>query len=172
MRFPTDRAALILTEVLGWSAAEAAECLEMSVPALNSALQRARATLASRNVSLAPADKQHLDEEASALLDKYVEAFQMYDVDALVSLLREDVTLSMPPFSFWLQGPAAIRAWLMGRGNGCRGSKLIPIAASGGPAFGGHHPGALERQDRGVEYVPRHRTALSSFWFADASGDR
>src|SRR5688572_23556321 len=129
---PRQRAALILTEVLGWSAAEVAECIETSPAAVNSALQRARATLVSRNVTLSP---EPLTDEQSSLLDQYVDAFHRYDVDGLVSLLRDDAALSMPPYTLWLQGPAAIRAWLLGRGSGCRGSRLIRTDACGSPAF-------------------------------------
>src|SRR5688572_2918860 len=134
---PRQRAALILTEVLGWSAAEVAECIETSPAAVNSALQRARATLASRNVTLSP---EPLTDEQSSLLDQYVDAFHRYDVDGLVSLLRDDAALSMPPYTLWLQGPAAIRAWLLGRGSGCRGSRLLPTRACGMPAFAQYHP--------------------------------
>jgi len=126
---PRQRAALLLTEVLGWSAAEVAECVDMTVAAVNSALQRARATLASLNVDRA--DGADRDEPEQGLVDRYVEAFHRYDVDALVSLLREDAVMSMPPYSFWLRGPESIRAWLNGRGSVCRGSKLVPIEASG-----------------------------------------
>jgi RNA polymerase sigma-70 factor (ECF subfamily) len=127
-----QRAALLLTEVLGWSAQEVAEALEMSVAAVNSALQRARATLASKNVSLT---SEPLSASQTELLEKYVDAFHEYDVDALVALMREDATLSMPPYTMWLQGPDAIKAWLLGRGSGCRGSKLIRTEACGMPAF-------------------------------------
>jgi RNA polymerase sigma-70 factor, ECF subfamily len=145
---PRQRAALILTEVLGWSAAEVAECLETSAAAINSALQRARATLVSRNVT--PSGDLLSDEE-STLLEQYVDAFHRYDVDGLVALLRDDATLSMPPFTLWLQGPDAIRAWLLGRGAGCRGSRLVATRACGSPAFaqyradpeGGHKPWSL-----------------------------
>ena len=143
-----QRAALILTEVLGWSAAEVAECLDTSTAAVNSALQRARATLVSRNVSTAG---EPLSDEQSTLLDRYVDAFHRYDVDGLVSLLRDDATLSMPPYTLWLRGPDAIRTWLLGRGAGCRGSRLVPTRACGSPAFaqyrpdpaGGHSPWSL-----------------------------
>ena len=127
-----QRAALLLSEVLGWSAQEVAESLGMSVAAVNSALQRARATLAARNVS---PTGEPLSETQAELLNKYMEAFQEYDVDALVALMREDATLSMPPYTLWLQGPDAIRAWLLGRGSGCRGSKLVRTEACGSPAF-------------------------------------
>ncbi|HEU4689340.1 MAG TPA: sigma-70 family RNA polymerase sigma factor [Vicinamibacterales bacterium] len=146
---PRQRAALLLSEVLGWSAAEIAECLEMSVAAVNSALQRARATVATRNGN--GSGREPLSETQSRLLNRYVDAFHKYDVDALVALLREDATLSMPPFTLWLRGPETIRAWLAGRGAGCRGSRLVPTQASGAPAFaqyrpapdGGHVPWSL-----------------------------
>ena len=135
---PRQRAALLLAEVLGWSAAEVAESLDMSVAAVNSALQRARATLATRD----PADAgAPLSEAQSGLLARYVEAFERYDVDALTALLCEDATLSMPPYTLWLRGAGAIRAWLLGRGCGCRGSRLVPTAANGLPAFGQYRPG-------------------------------
>jgi len=133
-----QRAALLLTEVLGWSAAEVAENLEMSVAAVNSALQRTRATLISRNGAGAA---EPLSDAQTRLLERYVEAFHRYDVDELVSLLREDATLSMPPYTLWLRGPETIRAWLLGRGCGCRGSRLVPTAACGLPAFGQYRPG-------------------------------
>lgn len=145
---PRQRAALLLSEVLGWSAQEVAASLQMSVPAVNSALQRARVTLASRNVSVAA---EQLTETQTELLEKYVNAFHAYDVDALVALMREDATLSMPPYTLWLQGPQNIRAWLLGRGIGCRGSRLIRTDACGSPAFaqyrrspdGGYHSWSL-----------------------------
>lgn len=144
---PKQRAVLLLTEVLGWSATEVAETLETSVSAVNSALQRARATLANRQ-ELSPVV---LSAEQESLLKRYVAAFEEYDVDALASLMREDATFSMPPFALWLQGPEAVRTWMLGMGCGCRGSRLIPTAASGWPAFaqyrpspeGGHKPWAL-----------------------------
>jgi RNA polymerase sigma-70 factor, ECF subfamily len=135
---PRQRAALLLTEVLGWSAAEVAQCLEMSVAAVNSALQRARVTLRSRGATTG--SEATLSEAQSTLLARYVDAFHRYDVDELVALLREDATLSMPPFTLWLRGRDAIRAWLSGRGIGCRGSRLVPTAASASPAFGQYHP--------------------------------
>jgi RNA polymerase sigma-70 factor, ECF subfamily len=135
---PRQRAALLLSEVVGWSAAEVAECLDMSVAAVNSALQRARATIAARNGN--HTNTEPLSDDQSQLLDRYVDAFHNYDVDALVSLLREDATLSMPPYTLWLRGPETIRTWLLGRGAGCRGSRLIPTRASGAPSFGQYRP--------------------------------
>jgi RNA polymerase sigma-70 factor (ECF subfamily) len=134
---PRQRVVLLLVEVLGWSAAEVAQSLEMSVAAVNSALQRARATLAARGQTI---PQSPLAADQSALLARYVDAFERYDVDALTSLLHEDATLSMPPYSLWLQGHAPIRDWFLGRGCGCRGSRLIPTRASGAPAFGQYRP--------------------------------
>ena len=134
---PRQRVVLLLVEVLGWSAAEVAASLEMSVPAVNSALQRARATMAARGQSI---PKTPLANDQTELLERYVDAFERYDVVALTALLHEDATLSMPPYSLWLQGHEAIRNWFLGRGCGCRGSRLIPTRASGAPAFGQYRP--------------------------------
>ncbi len=130
-----QRAVLILREVLRWKASEVAELLDTSVASVNSALQRARATLDAADVAAgdrAPA----LDADDRALLERYVAAFEDYDMEALVALLHEDATLSMPPYELWLQGSAAVRAWFLGRGIGCRGSRLVPTTANGMPAFG------------------------------------
>ena len=123
-----QRAVLLLSEVLGWSAAEIAECLESSVASVNSALQRARATLGTKNL-----DEQRapLTDDQQKLLERYVDAFLRYDVNSLVSMLHHDATLSMPPYTLWLQGHESIRTWLSGPGIGCKGSKLFPVFASG-----------------------------------------
>jgi RNA polymerase sigma-70 factor (ECF subfamily) len=132
---PRQRAALLLAEVIGWSAAEIAGCLDTSVASVNSALQRARATMESRNVP-APAE---LTDDQWDIVDRYVDAFQNYDVDALVGLLRDDVTMSMPPYTLWLHGPESVRGWLLGPGSVCHGSKLVRIQASAAPAFAQYH---------------------------------
>ena len=129
---PRQRAVLLLTQVLNWSAAETAEALDMSVAAVNSALQRARATLDTRNPSVVP---RALNEEQQQLVARYVAAFEAYDVGALTSLLREDATLSMPPYEMWLQGHEEISKWLLSFGLGCRGSILVPVEACGTRAF-------------------------------------
>ncbi|MCA9694751.1 MAG: RNA polymerase subunit sigma-70 [Myxococcales bacterium] len=134
---PRQRATLLLRDVVGMSAAEVAASLDTSVAAVQSAQQRAREALASRDVDRPGAP---LTAAQAALLERYLAAFEAYDVDALVSLLREDATLSMPPYTLWLQGRATIRAWLLGRGLGCRGSRLLPTAACGAPAFGQYRP--------------------------------
>jgi RNA polymerase sigma-70 factor, ECF subfamily len=134
---PRQRAALLLADVVGLSAAEVASCLETTVAAVNSALQRARATVGSRDVT---ASGEPLSDAQASLLERYVDAFHRYDVDALVSLLREDAAFSMPPYTLWLQGPEAVRLWLLGRGAGCRGSRLVPAAACGQPAFAQYKP--------------------------------
>ena len=136
---PRQRAALLLADVLGWSAAEIAETLDMTVAAVNSGLQRARATMSARNGVASP---DVLDDHQAELLDRYVDAFQRYDVDGLVSLLRADAAFSMPPYLLWLQGPDSVRAWLTGPGAECRGSRLVPVAASASPAFAQYRPAA------------------------------
>ncbi len=146
---PRQRAALILCEALGWKAAEVAELLETSVASVNSALQRARATLETRSPSTAEPARQ-LDEPDRELLARYVEAFERYDVEALTSLIHEDATQSMPPYSLWLRGRDDIFRWWFGPGIGCRGSRVIPTtAANGCPAFGQYKPSPT-----GDGYVP------------------
>jgi RNA polymerase sigma-70 factor (ECF subfamily) len=137
---PRQRAVLILREVLRWRAAEVAELLETTVASVNSALQRARSTLAARDVTVTV--PQPIDEEQGALLARYVDAFERYDLDALTSLLHEDATWSMPPYELWLQSHDDIRRWCLGPGIGCRGSRLVPTVANGSPAFGQYKPGA------------------------------
>jgi RNA polymerase sigma-70 factor (ECF subfamily) len=148
---PNQRAVLILREVLQWKASEVAELLGTTVASVNSALQRARATLADREIAdtdtYAPTDPDQRD-----LLDRYVEAFERYDMEALTLLLREDAVMSMPPYDLWLRGPADIVAFMVGPGAGCEGSRLVPTVANGTPAFGhykptgdgGHEPWALQ----------------------------
>jgi RNA polymerase sigma-70 factor (ECF subfamily) len=148
-----QRAVLILREVLRWRADEVAELLETTVASVNSALQRARATL----TELSPAESDSLralDEEQRAFLDRYVDAFERYDLDALVDLLHEDVVQSMPPYEMWLQGTEEVRGFFLGTGIGCRGSVVVPAGSANGlPAFGqykpdpergGHAPWALQ----------------------------
>lgn len=139
---PKQRAALLLTEVMGWSAAEVAESLDTSVASINSALQRARATLEARQQSSDPTVGAAAREVEPALVDRYVSAFERYDMDALMSLLHQDATLSMPPYTLWLRGHEAIQRWLLGRGGDCRGSRLLRTEASGAPAFGQYRVGA------------------------------
>jgi RNA polymerase sigma-70 factor (ECF subfamily) len=136
---PRQRAVLILREVLAWSAAETADLLETSVASVNSALQRARATLASAEVAATDPLKP-MDGEQREFLARYVEAFERYDLDSLAKLLHEDVILNMPPLEMWLRGPEEIRLWMLGTGSGCRGSRLVPTAANGQPAFGQYRP--------------------------------
>jgi RNA polymerase sigma-70 factor (ECF subfamily) len=142
---PRQRAVLLLTQVLNFSAAEAAETLEMSVPSVNSALQRARATLAARNPAVVP---RELTREQQDLLARYVDAFERYDVDALSKLLHEESTLSMPPYDMWLQGIPSISRWFLNQGIGCKGSVLRMVEANGVPAIaqwrdGGATPWAI-----------------------------
>jgi RNA polymerase sigma-70 factor (ECF subfamily) len=135
---PRQRAVLILCEVLRWKASEVAELLQTSVASVNSALQRARATLETSDVG---ADRAPLDEADRELLSRYVKAFEAYDIEALTSLIHEDATQSMPPYDMWLSGRDDIFEWWLGPGIGCRGSRVIPtVAANGSPAFGQYKP--------------------------------
>jgi RNA polymerase sigma-70 factor, ECF subfamily len=146
---PKQRAALILCEVLKWQATEAAELLDTSVASINSALQRARATLEKTDVR----EPSELDDDTRALLERYVSAFEAYDIDRLTELLHEDAIQSMPPISLWLEGRDDIFTWWLGPGIGCKGSKLVPVGLVNGmpawaqykpdPDAGGHQPWAL-----------------------------
>ena len=135
---PRQRAVLVLREVLRWKADEVAELLDTTVASVNSALQRARATMAARApIGIAP---DPLDEEHLALLRRYVDAFERYDITELVSLLHEDATQSMPPFSLWLSGPADIGVWHLGPGGGCRGSRMVEVRANGTIGYAQYKP--------------------------------
>ena len=137
---PRQRAVLILCEVLRWKAAEVAELLGTSVASVNSALQRARATLEATDVS-ALGTPPSVDAADAELLARYVAAFEAYDMEALTSLIHEDATQSMPPYDLWLSGRDDILSWWVGPGIGCRGSRVIPtVAANGAPAFGQYKP--------------------------------
>jgi RNA polymerase sigma-70 factor (ECF subfamily) len=137
---PRQRAVLILCEVLRWRATEVAELLETSVASVNSALQRARATLESSGVS--STDRMpELDDSQRDLLQRYVAAFERYDMEALASLIHEDATQSMPPYDLWLRGRDDMFTWWFGPGITCRGSLMIPtVSANGSPAFGQYRP--------------------------------
>jgi RNA polymerase sigma-70 factor (ECF subfamily) len=136
---PRQRAVLILCEVLRWKAAEVAELLETSVASVNSALQRARATLEA--TESAESATTSLGEEDRELLARYVQAFESYDMEALTALVHEDATQSMPPYDLWLRGRDDIFAWWVGPGIGCKGSRVVPtVAANGSPAFGQYKP--------------------------------
>jgi RNA polymerase sigma-70 factor (ECF subfamily) len=138
---PRQRAVLILCEVLRWQASEVAELLETSVASVNSALQRARATLETARVSLDDTPAALGDEERE-LLARFVEAFEAYDIERLTALIHEDATQSMPPFDLWLSGRDDIFTWWFGPGIGCKGSRVIPAgSANGSPAFGQYKPG-------------------------------
>jgi RNA polymerase sigma-70 factor (ECF subfamily) len=138
---PRQRAVLLLRDVLRFSAEETAEQLGSSVASANSALQRARATLARHHGDTTPLDP--LDEAQQQLLDRYVDAFERYDIDAFVALLHEDATQNMPPFALWLQGADDLGAWMLGPGIGCKGSRVLPTHdANGCPAFAQYKPAA------------------------------
>jgi RNA polymerase sigma-70 factor (ECF subfamily) len=168
-----QRAALILCEVLRWQVSEVAELLGTTVPAVNSALQRARATLR----DLQSEDRlEALDDVDDALLARYVDAFERYDIERLVTLLREDATQSMPPFAMWLQGAENIGRWMVEPGpSACRGSRLVPASANGCPAFGqykrdpdgGYVPWALQ-----VLEISKGKIVAMSFFLAPLDPER
>ncbi|MFE9232603.1 sigma-70 family RNA polymerase sigma factor [Cellulosimicrobium funkei] len=183
---PRQRAVLLLREVLRWQASEVAELLDTTVASVNSALQRARATLAARahwdssalgdeTGSAAPvAANAGLGDEEKLLLERYLDAFERYDMGALVALLHEDATLSMPPYPLWMRGQADIVTWMTGPGHECEGSRMVPVAVNGTFGFGqyrraadgGHEPWALQV----VETEGGRVTAINAFldtasWF-------
>jgi RNA polymerase sigma-70 factor (ECF subfamily) len=168
-----QRAVLILREVLRWHATEVAELLETSVASVNSALQRARATLAARNID-DPAPPAAVDPDQQALLARYVDAFERYDITSLVSLLHEDAVMSMPPYRFWLRGPVEMGRWFLGPGIGCRGSRLVATAANGCAAFGsyrsdgqgGHRPFALQVIEVSGDRIVGHHNFVDTDLFA------
>ncbi|MCX3059361.1 sigma-70 family RNA polymerase sigma factor [Streptomyces beihaiensis] len=136
---PKQRAVLILREVLAWRASEVAELLGTTVASVNSALQRARATLA----EAPPADSataDPLDEEQRKLLERYVAAFEGYDMKALTELLAEDAVMTMPPFDLWLRGAPDITGFMTTLGAACAGSRLLPVVANGTPGFAQYKP--------------------------------
>ena len=164
-----QRAVLILREVLRWQATEVAELLDTSVASVNSALQRARATLATLDTSRSEA----VNADQQALLARYVDAFERYDISSLVALLRDDVVMSMPPYDFWLQGPDEMAKWFLGVGIGCRGSRLLATAANGCAAFGsykidpagGHAPWSIQVIEVSGDRIVGHHNFLDTSLF-------
>ncbi|GAB2653740.1 sigma-70 family RNA polymerase sigma factor [Nocardia goodfellowii] len=151
----TQRAILIMREVLRFSANETAEALTMSPASVNSALQRARATMS----KVQPSDFDDFDESDEnqrKLVDNFVSAFEAYDMDALTTLLKADVALSMPPFDLWVSGPANVAEFMLGTGSACKGSKMIRLEGANGHAAFGHYKPS---EEPGV-YVPWSITVL------------
>jgi RNA polymerase sigma-70 factor (ECF subfamily) len=169
---PRQRAVLILREVLRWHATEVAELLGTSVASVNSALQRARATLATCDVEATR--PQVMNAEQQALLARYVDAFERYDIPSLVTLLHEDAVMSMPPYDFWLRGPAEMSRWFLGPGRGCRGSRLVATAANGCTAFGSyrldgrgaHQPFAIQVIEVSGDRIVGHHNFVDVSLFA------
>ncbi|WP_405717894.1 sigma-70 family RNA polymerase sigma factor [Streptomyces sp. NBC_01537] len=164
---PRQRAVLILREVLAWKASEVAELLDTSVASVNSALQRARATLSAGGEVPVSDPVRPMDEAQRSLLARYVDAFERYDLDALTALLHEDATLSMPPYELWLRGPEEIRAWFLGTGIGCRGSRLLPLTANGAPAFAQYRPGGVPWAVQVIDISDGRITGLNAFLDTD-----
>ncbi len=168
---PLQRSALILCEVLRWSAAEVAALLEVTTASINSALQRARKTMAAYE----PATPMPLEDPAhKVLLERYLEAFESYDMDVLVSLLRDDVVLSMPPFDLWLTGPDDVIGWFVGKGSVCENGRLIPLHVNGAGGFANYHfvepglwePWAIQVIETDGERITGHHNFLYPEMFA------
>jgi RNA polymerase sigma-70 factor (ECF subfamily) len=167
-----QRAVLILREVLRWQATEVAELLDTTVASVNSALQRARATLA----QLQPDDREVgvVDADQQALIARYVDAFERYDITSLVALLHDDAVMSMPPYNFWLRGPVEMGRWFLGEGAACSGSRLVATSANGCAAFGsyrvdpdgGHAPWALQVIEVSGDRIVGHHNFLDTTLFA------
>jgi RNA polymerase sigma-70 factor (ECF subfamily) len=166
-----QRAVLILREVLRWQATEVAELLDTSVASVNSALQRARATLASRDLDAAPSA---VGDEQQELLARYVDAFERYDINSLVALLHDDVVMSMPPFDFWLQGSEEMAKFFVGPGAACEGSRLLPVQVNGSPGFasyktdpnGGYTPWSIQVLEISGDRIVGHHNFLDTDLFA------
>lgn len=167
---PKQRAALVLCDVFRWSADDTAALLETSRASVNSALQRARATMAQQpSVASSP-----LTAAQTRLLARYVDAFERYDMDALAALLHDDVVQTMPPYAMWLRGVDDVLAWYVGAGAGCEGSRLLAGTANGGPAFaqyrrdpaGGHAPWALQVLELGNDRIEGIHAFLDTTEFA------
>ena len=170
---PRQRAVLILREVLRWQATEVAELLDTSVASVNSALQRARATLSARAGDEPPSAT--VAPEQQELLARYVDAFERYDITSLVALLHEDAIMSMPPYDFWLQGPAPMYEWFLGHGIGCKDGRIIPtLAANGCPAYGtyridpagGFFPWSVQVLELSGDRIVGHHNFLDTNLFA------
>ena len=166
-----QRAVLILREVLRWQATEVAELLGTSVASVNSALQRARATLSTLDTG---ADHAPVTADQQELLARYVDAFERYDISSLVSLLRDDAVMSMPPYDFWLHGPVEMGKWFLGQGIGCKGSRLLAVQANGSTAFasykpdpnGGHAPWSIQILEISGDRIVGHHNFLDTTLFA------
>jgi RNA polymerase sigma-70 factor (ECF subfamily) len=166
-----QRAVLILREVLRWQATEVAELLDSTVASVNSALQRARATLSTLDTGASQSLPVTADQRA--MLDRYVDAFERYDITSLVSLLRDDVVMSMPPYDFWLSGPDEMAKWFVGQGIGCQGSRLLTVEANGMAAFasykpdpaGGHAPWSIQLIEISCDRIVGHHNFLDTSLF-------
>jgi RNA polymerase sigma-70 factor (ECF subfamily) len=141
---PRQRAAVLLCDVLGWAASEAATLLGNSTASINSALQRARDTLDKRYPEGRPQVTQRLDAANVKLLDRYLRAWESHDVDAFVELLKEDASVTMPPWREWFVGREAVRSFFAMVWKTCAGLRLVPTAANGQPAFAVYEKNALD----------------------------
>jgi RNA polymerase sigma-70 factor, ECF subfamily len=144
---PRQRAALMLCDVLGWAASEAATLLGGSTASINSALQRARETLAKRYPDGRPLVVERPSAAQQTLLGRYLRAWEGHDLDGFVALLKEDATFAMPPWPQWYAGRDAIRTVTAWAWKLCGGLRLVPTTANGQPAFA-----AYERAGAGAQW--------------------
>lgn len=158
---PRQRAALLLCDVLGWTAAEAAGLLGDSTASINSAIQRARETLDKRDPRQVAAAALPDGPKERDLLARYVRAWESHDADQFVALLKEDATVRMPPWSQWFIGRESVRAFFSKAWATCGGLRLVPISANGQSAFA-----AYERQGPGGAWAANAIHVLS----VDAGG--
>jgi len=160
---PRQRAVLLLRDVLKWRTTEVADLLDVSADAVNGVLRRARVALAAW-----PPDTRSTRVDDRELLSRYVTAFERFDIDALVALLAEEATLSMPPYALWLRGPVAIGQWFRATGGGCRNARVVPVAASGAAGFAIYRRNTTDTAHEAfavqvVETAANHITALHTF---------
>ncbi|MBO9534813.1 MAG: sigma-70 family RNA polymerase sigma factor [Solirubrobacteraceae bacterium] len=165
-----QRAVLILRDVLGWRAAEVAELLHLTTASVNSALQRARATLESRDLEPLELAPQTADEASTELLGRFLDAFERYDMEALAALMRDDVTQSMPPYPLWLRGKAELLIWMQGAGAGCAGSKVIPLSVNGRPGFAQYRDGGATPWAIGVPVFDADGLLADVTFFLETDG--
>jgi RNA polymerase sigma-70 factor, ECF subfamily len=159
---PRQRAALLLADVLGWSAIEVAAVLGTSVAAVNSALQRARAKLATLDRDARPTPIA--DELQRSLLERYVRAWESADLERFVALLKEDVVYSMPPWREWYRGRGSIADFFRAVWPAYRGFRLVPVGANLQPAFALYSLGAEGRWNaHSVQVLSLDKDGIATF---------
>jgi RNA polymerase sigma-70 factor, ECF subfamily len=159
---PRQRAALLLCDVLGWAAAEAATLLGGSAASINSALQRARETLAKHYPAGRPAAALQPEPAQRELLERYLKAWEGHDLDGFVALLKEDATFTMPPWLLWFTGREAIGSFFAMAWKTCGGLRLVPTAANGQPAFAIYEYADARWNARSIQVLTLRGEAIST----------